>query len=48
MQPPNVLYINKIGGKRLFTAEKGQSIADSHYFIYVSCNFTYAGGVAHG
>lgn len=22
MQPPNVLYINKIGGKRLFTAEK--------------------------
>lgn len=22
MQPPNVLYINKIGGKRLFTAKK--------------------------
>lgn len=38
MQPPNVLYINKIGGKRLFTAEKGQSNADTLiYFVRRFC-----------
>ena len=39
MQPPNVLYINKIGGKRLFTAEKGQSNASGRHKYFSSSYF---------
>ena len=39
IQIPNMLYINKFGGERLFTAEKGLSHRDRLYFYYHLSNY---------
>ena len=39
MQPPNMLYINNFGGKRLFTAEKWLSRRSCFIYLFI-CGFT--------